>query len=52
MPYELKATSECKTYRETLKCRTQEEAINLMAALQAEGWSVKIRPIPMQEELK
>lgn len=38
----LKAVSECGTYKETLRCLTQEEADRFAATLKAEGWVVTI----------
>lgn len=38
------AISECGTYRETLKCRTNAEAQEYAHELRLDGWSVRVRP--------
>jgi hypothetical protein len=38
----IKATSECGTYKETMRCKSQAEADMYADALRADGWTVKV----------
>jgi len=44
--YIVKATSECGTYKETMRCISQAEADGYKAALQADGRTVTIHSAP------
>lgn len=39
----VQAVSGCKSYRESLRCLTSQEAEQYAAALRAEGWTVTIK---------